>query len=88
MIMDSGDEIYVWVGSGAQPEEKAQGLAIAKVISSLILFLSKIYDKMYIFSQGYLRTDPTQRNEDNTLIFTIKEGKEPRSFTNLFPLSE
>ena len=46
MIMDSGDEIYVWVGSGAQPEEKAQGLAIAKVISSLILYLSKIYDKI------------------------------------------
>ena len=44
MIMDSGDEIYVWVGSGAQPEEKAQGLAIAQVISSLILFLSKIYE--------------------------------------------
>jgi len=67
MIMDSGDEIYVWVGSGAQPEEKAQGVAIAK---------------------GYLRTDPTQRNEDNTLIFNVKEGNEPTSFTNLFPLSK
>ena len=33
--MDSGDEIYVWVGSGAQPEEKAQGVAIAKVKSYL-----------------------------------------------------
>ena len=45
MIMDSGDEIYVWVGSGAQPEEKAQGLAIAKVISSLftnLIFVKNI----------------------------------------------
>ena len=36
--MDSGDEIYVWVGSGAQPEEKAQGVAIAKVKSYFFFF--------------------------------------------------
>ena len=41
MIMDSGDEIYVWVGSGAQPEEKAQGVAIAKVKSNFFFKLSE-----------------------------------------------
>ena len=44
--MDSGDEIYVWVGSGAQPEEKAQGVAIAKVKSYLIFFFSNYREKI------------------------------------------
>ncbi len=32
MILDSGAEIYVWVGKDADPEEKAKGLEMAKVI--------------------------------------------------------
>ena len=64
MILDSGDEIYVWVGTEAKPEEKEKGLALAK---------------------KYLNTDPTERDESNSLIFTIKEGEEPSSFTCIFP---
>ena len=85
MILDSGAEIYVWIGSGAQPEEKAQGLEIAKVKSPAFerTKLQKLISTLLIL-QGYLRTDPTQRNEDNTLIFTVNEGNEPASFTTLF----
>lgn len=64
MILDSGDEIYVWIGNEATDEEKSKGLDLAK---------------------KYLATDPTERDEKNTLIFTIKQGDEPSSFTCVFP---
>ena len=31
MILDSGDEIYVWIGQEATDEEKEKGLQLAKV---------------------------------------------------------
>lgn len=31
MILDSGDEVYVWIGKDASDEEKEKGLSIAKV---------------------------------------------------------
>lgn len=31
MLMDTGDEIYLWVGSGASAEENGRILDIAKV---------------------------------------------------------
>ena len=34
--------------------------------------------------QEYIRTDPAGRNEDNTLILTVKQGFEPTSFTGHF----
>ena len=64
MILDSGDEIYVWIGNEVSDDEKKKGLGVAK---------------------KYLDLDPTYRNESNTLIFTIKEGDEPSSFTCIFP---
>ena len=33
MILDSGDEIYVWVGNEASDDEKKKGLGVAKVRS-------------------------------------------------------
>jgi len=64
MILDSGDEIYVWIGQDASQDEKEKGLVLAK---------------------KYLNTDPTERDESNTLIFKVKEGEEPSSFTCIFP---
>ena len=32
MILDSGDEIYVWIGNEASDDEKKKGLGVAKVI--------------------------------------------------------
>ena len=39
----------------------------------------------FIFFQEYLAKDPTERNESNTLIFTVNQGQEPSSFTCVFP---
>ena len=33
MILDSGDEIYVWIGNEASDDEKKKGLGVAKVRS-------------------------------------------------------
>ena len=30
MILDAGDEVYVWIGEEADEEEKSNGLAMAK----------------------------------------------------------
>ena len=64
MILDSGDEIYVWIGNDAHENEKRESLKLAK---------------------NYIDTDPTERNSSNTLIFTIFQGEEPKSFTCDFP---
>ena len=31
MVLDTGDEVYVWVGSGADADEKEKALALAEV---------------------------------------------------------
>ena len=64
MILDSGDEVYVWVGAKANDNEKQKSLEMAK---------------------KYLDKDPTERDQTNSLILTIKEGQEPSSFTCIFP---
>ena len=35
MVLDSGDEIYVWVGQDASPDEKTKALELAKVFSHI-----------------------------------------------------
>ncbi len=64
MILDSGAEIYVWVGKEADEEERKNAVSMAK---------------------EYLAKDPTERDESNTLVFCIKQGDEPSSFTCVFP---
>jgi len=64
MILDSGDEVYVWVGKDAKPDEATKALDLAT---------------------KYLDSDPTPRNSISSTIFTIKDGKEPSSFTSIFP---
>ena len=64
MILDSGDEIYVWVGKDSDAEERKKAMEMA---------------------QEYLAKDPSHRDENNTLIFTVKQGEEPSSFTCVFP---
>lgn len=64
MLLDSGDEVYVWVGKEAEKDEIDSGLAMAK---------------------QFLDSDPTPRNADNSVIITIKEGREPDAFIAIFP---
>ena len=35
--------------------------------------------------QEYIRTDPTDREKDSTVIFAVKQGMEPEAFKLLFP---
>ncbi|XP_067138441.1 gelsolin, cytoplasmic-like isoform X3 [Centruroides vittatus] len=63
MVLDSGDEIFVWIGKGASEDEKSQSLKMA---------------------EDYIRTDPTERTLDNTVIITIKQGEEPATFIAIF----
>jgi gelsolin len=64
MVLDSGDEIYVWVGNKSSSEERQLGMKMA---------------------EEYLKSDPTDRSHELTLIFTVKQGDEPVSFTAMFP---
>ena len=34
MVLDSGDEVYVWVGRGSDDEEKEKALTMAEVCAS------------------------------------------------------
>ncbi|CAG0902194.1 unnamed protein product [Darwinula stevensoni] len=64
MVLDTGAEVYVWVGEGASPEERQNGFQMA---------------------EEYIRTDPTDREKDSTVIFAVKQGMEPEAFKLLFP---
>lgn len=44
MLLDAGDEIYMWVGSGASVQENAKILQMARVISNgTICICTNIY---------------------------------------------
>ncbi|XP_026475030.1 gelsolin isoform X2 [Ctenocephalides felis] len=63
MILDAGDEIYIWIGSRTTEEEKERSIAMAK---------------------KYLKTDPTERTQENTCLVTVHQGSEPKNFKTLF----
>ncbi|XP_064474510.1 gelsolin, cytoplasmic-like isoform X1 [Ornithodoros turicata] len=63
MMLDSGDEIYIWIGKGSTEEERSKSLEVA---------------------MEYVKTDPTQRDLNNTAIITVNQDQEPEGFTSLF----
>jgi len=63
MILDSGAELYVWIGKGANEDEVKKSMDLAK---------------------KYINSEPSSRNEENTLIFSIQQGSEPSSFASCF----
>lgn len=42
-------------------------------------------DAGFGMAQEYLRTEPSERSSDSTLIFLIRQRQEPESFTAVFP---
>lgn len=85
MVLDGGDEIYVWEGDGSTEEEKSKSLEMASVC------LSNCYDTNnfnVLYLQLYIRTDPSERSEETVPIIKIHQGHEPRSFKRLFPAWE
>lgn len=63
MILDNYDEIFIWIGRGANDFEKREALKTA---------------------YSYLNSDPTGRNENNTMIIVVKQCFEPPQFTGHF----
>ncbi|CAI9722405.1 cytoplasmic-like [Octopus vulgaris] len=63
MLLDTFKEIYVWIGKGANEEEKRESLETA---------------------MDYIKTDPTGRTVDTTLIVQVKQGSEPFKFRGCF----
>uniref|UniRef100_H3CND7 Macrophage-capping protein n=1 Tax=Tetraodon nigroviridis TaxID=99883 RepID=H3CND7_TETNG len=61
MLLDTGDQIFIWVGNDANAEERKEAPRIAK---------------------DYADTDPSGRS--GTPITTIRQGKEPPTFTGWF----
>ena len=46
MILDSGFEIYVWIGEDAMAEERKQAIKLAKVLHSMVLKHSFFYSSV------------------------------------------
>ena len=51
MILDAGDEVYVWIGKDASDEEKEKGMDIAKV--SFDLIRTNESEFIFVFSAIY-----------------------------------
>lgn len=86
MLLDAGDEIYMWVGSGASAEENAKILHMAKVCGSLPKIYMKNKDPHGMPSlQKYIKQEPTDRTVDTVSVIRITQDNEPRVFTRMFP---
>ena len=54
MILDSGDEVYVWLGNDSDEQERVESLKLAKVtvfrafLSTILYYNSKIRQKLGI----------------------------------------
>ena len=48
MVLDTGDEIYIWIGSGASDEEKEKSLEIAEVNTFIFYFVICRYRKINV----------------------------------------
>ena len=63
MVLDSGDALYIWIGKGANDEEKEKSLEMA---------------------EEYIKSDPTDRTFEDTLVITVKQNEEPDAFKSYF----
>ncbi|KAJ7375647.1 hypothetical protein OS493_039842 [Desmophyllum pertusum] len=63
MFLDTYDEVFVWIGEGANEVEKAEAVTVA---------------------MDYVRSDPSGRTLDDTMIIQVKQGYEPLNFTGHF----
>lgn len=63
MFLDTYDEVFVWIGDGANEVEKSDSVTVA---------------------MDYVRSDPTGRTLEDTIIIQVKQGYEPLNFTGHF----
>ena len=89
MILDTFDTVYVWVGHGANKKEKEEALRVATVSPLMLQQVWRCGPLTVPFPclptvQEYVRSDPSGRDEDNTLLIQIKQGFELPTFTSHF----
>lgn len=86
MILDAQNSIYVWIGAGANPEEKEEAENTAKVLHLkhrlLIAVICHITSSLYFF-QKYLEQGALPRPEGTT-IELVYQGEETPAFKNFF----
>ncbi|XP_058948770.2 gelsolin, cytoplasmic [Pocillopora verrucosa] len=63
MFLDTYDEVFVWIGEGANEVEKAEAVTVA---------------------MDYVRSDPSGRTLEDTMMIQVKQGYEPLNFTGHF----
>ncbi|XP_068702988.1 gelsolin, cytoplasmic-like isoform X2 [Montipora foliosa] len=63
MFLDTYDEVFVWIGEGANEVEKGEAVTVA---------------------MDYVRSDPTGRSLEDTMMIQVKQGYEPLNFTGHF----
>lgn len=91
MVLDGGDEVYVWVGAGSTAEEKEKSSEMAKVRKPEFLLNNAF--KSFCFFQEYLRTDPSDRSEETVPLIQVPQGLivdrvSLQNFTIHFPFQE
>lgn len=82
MLLDTYDQVFVWIGRGANEVEKKEGLQTAQVSLNL-LKLYRRHTKPFDIQQ-YVEGDPSGRDIDSTALIQIKQGFEPVNFTCYF----
>ncbi|RDD41012.1 Advillin [Trichoplax sp. H2] len=63
MILDTYNQVFIWIGNGANRLEKRESLKTAV---------------------DYVKTDPSGRTPENTVMLQVKQGFEPPTFTGHF----
>ena len=64
LILDSGDEIYIWIGNEASDSDKENSLELAKVNMSLYMYSSSLFR-----NKRFMVDEMTRRNIQNLPYF-------------------
>ena len=75
-ILDSGDDVFVWVGKHATKKEKKMGMEVA------VLYLQSAPDRAS--RKSYVRKVDRSDGSEDVGAFVVEDGKEPLYFTSLF----
>lgn len=89
--------MFVWIGEGANDVEKAEAVTVAMVKLDWTMgtkelnfkysyFISSFYMDVIFFvcTQDYVKSDPSGRTLEDTMIIQVKQGYEPLNFTGHF----